>query len=202
MNDYELLYIITPRKAPADVDAVIEWVGQQVTTAGGEILAVSNWGRRRLAYPINHHFEGTYVLQHLRMPPTGAVSLEAALHITEDVIRHMLTRDIVNPDASAPPEYVGERPRFAPRAAAPFAEAPAEAATAEAPAAAPAVEASTAAVETPAAAEAAPAAAAPAAEVAEAPAAEVPAAEAPAAEAPAAPETAEAVEEPTPAATE
>jgi small subunit ribosomal protein S6 len=173
MNDYELLYIITPRKAPADVDAVIEWVGQQVTSAGGETLATNNWGRRRLAYPINHHLEGTYVLQHLRMPSTAAVSLESALHITEDVIRHMLTRDIVNPDTSAPPEYVGERPRFGPRASAPApaAEAPVEAApVAEAPAAEP------------------PADVAATAEAPEAPAAE------------AAP--AEPVEEPAPAATE
>jgi len=176
MNDYELLYIITPRKAPADVDTVIEWVGEQVTAGGGEITKTNNWGRRRLAYPINHHFEGTYVLQHLRMPATAAVSLESALHITEDVIRHMLTRGIVDPEGAAPPEYVGERPRFAPRPAAPAPAPEASAETSEAPAEE--------------------AAAAPVAEAPAAPAAEAAPAEA---EAPA---TEEGSEEPTPAATE
>lgn len=186
VNEYELVYIITPRKAPADVDAVVEWVGQQVATAGGEVMKVNQWGRRRLAYPIDHHFEGTYVLAHVQLPPNGAVVLEAALHITDDVIRHMLTRGIVNPEGSAPPEYVGERPRFAPRAGAPAPGASSEAPEGGADGAPVqgAAEASTATAVAEAPAEAADAAEAPVeapAEVAEAPveaAADAPAAEA------------------------
>ncbi len=114
MNEYELLYIVTPRRATAEVDQVGEWVAAQVTAGGGEVLSSRAWGRRRLAYPINHHTEGTYVLARLRMPAVAAVALEQALHIQEDVIRHMLIRGIMGEDG-APPEYVGERPRFQPR---------------------------------------------------------------------------------------
>jgi hypothetical protein len=67
-----------------------------------------------MAYPINHNLDGTYVITRLRMPAATAVSLERALHIQEDVIRHMLIRGIMGSD-EAPPEFQSERPRFAPR---------------------------------------------------------------------------------------
>ena len=191
VREYELVYIVTPRKAAAEVDTVISWIGDQVTAAGGEVLGVNNWGRRRLAYPINRDFEGTYVYSTLRMPSTATAALESAMHITEDVIRHLLIRGIMPYDGSPPPEFVGERPRTAPRptpgaapedaavAAAPEDAAPA-AAEAEAPAAAPAEPvaepAPTAEAEEPAA-EPAPVAepeAAASSEVAEAPVAEAP----------------------------
>ena len=193
VREYELVYIVTPRKAAAEVDTVISWISDQVTAAGGEVQSVHNWGRRRLAYPINRDFEGTYVYSTLRMPSAATAALESAMHITEDVIRHLLIRGIMPYDGSPPPEFVGERPRTAPRSAAvPAPEGAAAAvAEAEAPAAAPAEPvaepAPTAEAEEPAAdpAPIAEAEAAVSAEAAEAPAA--PEAEAPA-EDPAAPE--------------
>ncbi len=153
MNDYELIYIVTPRRAPAEVEQVGTWLEGQVTTGGGEVLSTRTWGRRRMAYPINHNLDGTYVIARLRMPAPTAVNLERALHIQEDVIRHMLIRGIMGSD-EPPPEFMSERPRFAPRPmpmergemrAPTTAEAPAEAApdggeSAEAPAAAPVAE--------------------------------------------------------------
>jgi small subunit ribosomal protein S6 len=114
MNDYELVYIVTPRRGPAEVEQVGTWLADQVTTGGGEVLSTRTWGRRRMAYPINHNLDGTYVIARLRMPAPTAVSLERALHIQEDVIRHMLIRGIMGSD-EAPPEFMSERPRFAPR---------------------------------------------------------------------------------------
>jgi hypothetical protein len=67
-----------------------------------------------MAYAINHNLDGTYVIARLRMPATTAVALERALHLQEDVIRHMIIRGIMGTD-DAPPEFLGERPRFAPR---------------------------------------------------------------------------------------
>ena len=74
MNEYELLYIVSPRVPADDVANAIERVNALVTAQGGEVLSVDNWGRRRLAYPIRQYFEGTYVLIPLKMPPTRAVS--------------------------------------------------------------------------------------------------------------------------------
>ncbi|MFN8639949.1 MAG: 30S ribosomal protein S6 [Dehalococcoidia bacterium] len=114
MNEYELIYIVTPRKAPAEVEQVGAWIAEQVTGGGGEVLSTRTWGRRRMAYPIAHNLDGTYVIARLRMPAAVAVSLERALHIQEDVIRHMLIRGIMGTD-DPPPEFMSERPRFAPR---------------------------------------------------------------------------------------
>jgi len=104
LNEYELLYIVSPRVPADDVANAIERVNALVTGQGGEVLSVDNWGRRRLAYPIRQYFEGTYVLMTLKMPPTGAVAIEAGLRLSEEVIRHLLISGII-------PRTSGGRPR-------------------------------------------------------------------------------------------
>ena len=97
MKEYELLYIVSPRVAVDDVPNTIERVSALVTDSGGEVLSVDNWGRRRMAYPIRHYFEGTYVVMTLRMEPSAAAPLEASLIISEHVLRHLLTEGIIPP---------------------------------------------------------------------------------------------------------
>ncbi len=197
MNEYELLYVISPRLSADDVDGMVERVGALIEGAGGSVSMVDNWGRRRLAYPIRHHFEGTYVLTYLNIPGERAAEFERALNINEDILRHLLIAGVL-PGYGGPPEQevdmrraTGGRPSFEdrppadPTAAEAPADAPAEeteAAPAEAPAAeaeAPVAEAA-AADASPAEAEAPVAEAAPAAPAAEAASEET---EAPAAEA-------------------
>ena len=74
---------------------MIEWVHGVVQQAGGEVLESNVWGRRRLAYPVEHELEGTYVLATFRLPPEGTRALESALRISEDVMRHILIRGII-----------------------------------------------------------------------------------------------------------
>ena len=95
MNEYELLYVVHPRTAADDVPPVTEWVSGLIRQAGGEVLTVDNWGRRRLAYPIDHEFEGSYVLTTLELPPDGPPAVEAQLVISEDIMRHILIRGII-----------------------------------------------------------------------------------------------------------
>ena len=180
MNEYELLYVISPRLSADDVDGMVERVGALIEDSGGSVSMVDNWGRRRLAYPIRHHFEGTYVLTYLNMPGERAAEFERALNINEDVLRHLLISGVI-PGYEGPPEQEvdmrrpvgGGRPSFDDRpppdapAAEATADAPAEGAEAPAtdtpPAEAPATEAAPAEAEAPAeapAAEAAPAEAA------------------------------------------
>ena len=202
MNEYELLYVISPRLTAEDVDGMVERVGALIEGAGGSVSMVDNWGRRRLAYPIRHHFEGTYVLTYLNIQGERAAELERALNINEDILRHLLLSGVIAGYEGPPEQEVDMRrptgrPSFGDRP--PADEAPAgtateetEAAPAEAPAAeaaAPVAEAAPAETEAPAAEAPAEAAEAPAAEAAsgetEAPAAaeaEAPAADAAAAE--------------------
>ncbi|HJM89620.1 MAG TPA: 30S ribosomal protein S6 [Dehalococcoidia bacterium] len=148
MNEYELLYIVHPRRTAEETTAVIEWVAGLVTSSGGEILSEDNWGRRKLAYPINHETEGTYVLLNLNMPPEGANALEPPLVISEDIIRHIVIKGIIPFEGVIEPQVREQTPEPAPDTPEPTSDAPAEAST-DAPAAdAPAADATPAADET------------------------------------------------------
>ncbi len=103
MNEYELMYVISPRLMVEEIDSTIERVQGLVEDAGGEILMTDNWGRRRLAYPIKHHFEGTYVLSHMTLPPDRVAGFERAMHLNEQILRHLVVRGIV-PGYDGPPE--------------------------------------------------------------------------------------------------
>jgi small subunit ribosomal protein S6 len=95
VHEYELMYILHPRLTADEATAAIERVNERVGSSGGSVLSVDNWGRRRLAYPISHHLEGTYVLTTMEFPPEATNDLEASLRISEDVIRHLLIRGII-----------------------------------------------------------------------------------------------------------
>ena len=141
MNEYELMYVISPRLMVEEADATIERIQGLVEDTGGEILMTDNWGRRRLAYPIKHHFEGTYVLTHMTLPPDRVAGLERALQLNEHILRHLVIRGLV-PGYDGPPEeevmYARRATsRPAPRAEEPAGDAPPPEA-AEAAAAAPA----------------------------------------------------------------
>lgn len=92
MRDYELLCVINPDITDEELPSAIERVSNAIVARGGEVADVQPWGRRRLAYPIQRHVEGTYVLTNLRLEPGRARELENSLFISEDVLRHLLVR--------------------------------------------------------------------------------------------------------------
>ena len=93
MRRYELVVIISPQVADDDVPQTIDQlVRRPVEGSGGEVQDVNHWGRRRLAFPIQQHLEGNYVLTQLRMEPHQTRELERGLQISEEVIRHLLVR--------------------------------------------------------------------------------------------------------------
>jgi small subunit ribosomal protein S6 len=111
LTEYEMLYIVHARKNVDEATAVVDWVNEQITSAGGEILSDDNWGRRRLAYPIDHEAEGTYALVTMKLPPTATNDLEAKLVISEDIVRHLLMKGITDFDGPEPQRL--ERPATA-----------------------------------------------------------------------------------------
>jgi small subunit ribosomal protein S6 len=73
--------------------AVIDRLTRQITAAGGQITKVAPWGRRRLAYPIDRFREGSYHIILFHAPGEALIELEHSLLITEEVLRHLVTRD-------------------------------------------------------------------------------------------------------------
>ncbi len=93
MRRYELMLVIRPDVPDDRSQAVIDRLTRQITTSGGQILKVAPWGRRRLAYPIDRHRDGSYQIVLFQAPPGTIVELERILLITEEALRHLITRD-------------------------------------------------------------------------------------------------------------
>ncbi len=93
MRRYELMLVIRPDVPDDRSQAVIDRTTRQLTAAGGQIIKVAPWGRRRLAYPIDRFREGSYHIVLFAAPPEALTELEHSLLITEEVLRHLVTRD-------------------------------------------------------------------------------------------------------------
>ena len=91
MRRYELMLVIRPDVADDRSQAVVDRTTRGIVAAGGQIVKVAPWGRRRLAYPIGHHREGSACII-LFTAPEAIVELEHTLLITEEVLRHLVTR--------------------------------------------------------------------------------------------------------------
>jgi small subunit ribosomal protein S6 len=93
LRRYELVVIVSPQVADEDLTATVDQlVRRPVEGRGGQCLDINVWGRRKLAYPIQKHLEGNYVLTQLQLDPEQAKELERGLQISEEVIRHLLVR--------------------------------------------------------------------------------------------------------------
>ena len=92
MRRYELMLVIRPDVADDKSQALIDRTTRGIVAAGGHIVKVAPWGRRRLAYPIDRHREGSYHIILFEAPSGSIVELEHTLLITEEVLRHLVTR--------------------------------------------------------------------------------------------------------------
>ncbi|MFL5626008.1 MAG: 30S ribosomal protein S6 [Ktedonobacteraceae bacterium] len=128
-RDYELGYILNPEVSEEQTRAILERVEQVVANYGGQIVRVNQWGRRRLAYPIEHHRDGFYTFVDMILTPETVIELERTLKVSEEVLRHLIKR-------RDPKTVQKEREARAAAAAAPAPTAPSAetAETVEAPA--------------------------------------------------------------------
>ena len=91
-RQYELVYIITPdasEQAIADLHTQVEQIVQRFN---GTLDKTENWGRRRLAYEIGHHREGTYVVETISGSGELVKEIDRRLRVTDQVIRHLIVR--------------------------------------------------------------------------------------------------------------
>jgi small subunit ribosomal protein S6 len=92
MRRYELMLVLRPDVADDKAQAIIDRTTRQVSAGGGQIVKVAPWGRRRLAYQIDRYREGSYHIVLFEAPPEAIGELERTLLITEEVLRHLVTR--------------------------------------------------------------------------------------------------------------
>lgn len=92
VRQYELVYITPPDTTDEALAALQQQVQTVVDRFGGNIGSTEAWGRRRLAYEIAGHREGTYVLHVINGPAELNSELDRRLRVLDVVIRHMIVR--------------------------------------------------------------------------------------------------------------
>ena len=93
MRRYEVVVILAPTLTEEEVDQSIETFQKIAEEKKAQIANVDNWGKRKLAYPINKHNEGIYIILTLEEPAAESVAeLERRFKVMESVIRFLTIR--------------------------------------------------------------------------------------------------------------
>ena len=92
MNKYETMYIVTPEMEDEAIKGVIEKFSGIITANGGEIEKTDEWGRKKLAYPIDYKTEGYYVLVNFAAASELPRELERNFRNDESILRYMVVR--------------------------------------------------------------------------------------------------------------
>jgi len=92
MRRYELMLVLRPDTADDRVQQILDRTTRGIAESDGQIVKVSPWGRRRLAYPIHGYREGSYFIVVFDGQSDSIAELERSLNITEEVMRHLVTR--------------------------------------------------------------------------------------------------------------
>ena len=87
---YEVLYIIDPAQGEEGIAALVEKF-KALVEAEGTLSNFDEWGKRRLAYPINDLTEGYYVLMNYESKPEFPAEMERVMKITESILRCLTT---------------------------------------------------------------------------------------------------------------
>ena len=91
LNSYETLYVIDPDLSEEATKAMIEKFNALIAD-NGTIGEVNEWGKRKLAYPINDKPEGYYVLVNFESESAFPAELERIFGITEGIMRSIVIR--------------------------------------------------------------------------------------------------------------
>ncbi|MEE8160931.1 MAG: 30S ribosomal protein S6 [Acidobacteriota bacterium] len=93
MRRYEVAFVLAPTLTDDEVEQSVETYRKVAEEQGAQIVKRDEWGKRRLAYPINKHSEGIYTILTLEEPAAAAVDeLERRFKVTDSVIRFLSVR--------------------------------------------------------------------------------------------------------------
>lgn len=93
MRPYEAMIVLRPVLEEGVLESILNRLQSVITRQGGEVTHIDQWGKRRLAYTIDDHIEGFYVVMKFRGSPGITAELERILRITDGVMRFLVVRD-------------------------------------------------------------------------------------------------------------
>ena len=91
-RQYELVYILPPDSTEQQVAELHTQIEGVVSRMNGGIDKTENWGRKRLAYDIGHHREGTYDVETITGSGELMKEIDRRLRVIDQVIRHLVVR--------------------------------------------------------------------------------------------------------------
>jgi len=89
---YENLFIVKPDATEEELDHLVEQMSKSITSGGGTVDKVDKWGKRRLAYRVEKHREGNYVLMQFTAEPAAVREFERRLRVQDSVIKFITVR--------------------------------------------------------------------------------------------------------------
>ncbi len=92
MRIYENLFIVKPDATEEEIDALVEQMSKNVTSHGGTVDKVEKWGKRRLAYRVEKHKEGYYILMQFSTDAASVKEVERRLRVQDAVIKFITVR--------------------------------------------------------------------------------------------------------------
>lgn len=92
MTSYETMFILRPDLEEEKVAEVMEKFRSLVEANKGEVTKLEKWGKRRLAYQIQHFREGLYIILRFKGGAEIVRELDRVLKISDEVIRHIIVR--------------------------------------------------------------------------------------------------------------
>ena len=109
MIDYEILLMLDPELPDERQNEIVARVRENIERSGGKWGAHDVWGRRRLAYEIDHKAEGVYHLLTFETEPEALAEVSRVLKITDGVMRHLAVRRTASTGPTRPLESSAER---------------------------------------------------------------------------------------------
>ena len=89
---YEVMFIVDPRLEDATITQALERYLGVVRDRGGEVAKLDHWGRRKLAYEMQHLHEGYYIVAQLDAEPSAMDELDRVLRLADELVRHKIVR--------------------------------------------------------------------------------------------------------------
>ena len=90
-NNYETIMIINSNLEEATIKATVEKF-EALINANGKVESTEEWGKKKLAYPIQKQAEGYYVLVNFTSNPEFIDELDRVYNITDEVIKHIVVK--------------------------------------------------------------------------------------------------------------
>jgi len=109
VTDYEILLMLDPELPEERQTEIVTRAREAIEKDGGTWDNHEPWGRRRLAYEIDHKAEGAYHLLTFAAEPATLEEISRVLKITDGVMRHLAVRRVQG-GSTRPPEPITEEP--------------------------------------------------------------------------------------------